>query len=46
MPNYKLTYFNAKARAEPIRMVFAQAGVAFEDKRVSGDEWKELKPSK
>ena len=27
MPNYKLTYFDAKARGEIARLIFAAAGV-------------------
>ena len=46
MSTYKLTYFNVRARAELIRFVFAQAGVEYEDVRVSWDQWQELKPSK
>lgn len=41
---YVLTYFNAKGRAETIRLVFAVAGVPFEDKRIQGQNWPELKP--
>eukprot|EP00118_Oscarella_pearsei_P010352 m.63120 g.63120 ORF g.63120 m.63120 type:complete len:207 (+) comp35145_c2_seq6:178-798(+) len=45
MPTYKLTYFNVRARAELARLIFAQGGVAYEDKRIAGDDWKQLKPS-
>ncbi|KAJ8022537.1 Hematopoietic prostaglandin D synthase [Holothuria leucospilota] len=45
MPSYKLVYFNAKGRAEPSRYMFAQAGVEYEDKRLTPEEWKELKPT-
>ncbi len=49
MPAYKLIYFNAKARAETIRYIFAQAGVAYEDKRLAGgstgEEFAQLKPT-
>jgi len=44
MPSYKLTYFNVMARAEPIRVLFAQAGVEYEDCRIKGEEWQALKP--
>jgi len=44
-PKYKLIYFNSRGRAEPIRMIFAHCEVDFEDKRVTSDEWKEMKPS-
>jgi len=43
MPTYKLTYFNGRGRAEISRLIFAQAGVKYEDVRVK-DEWPELKP--
>ena len=45
MPTYKLTYFDMPGRAETTRMVFVIAGVPFEDKRISQEEWKTLKPS-
>lgn len=45
MPNYKVIYFNAKGRAESIRYVFAQAGVKYEDVRVTGEEFGKMKPS-
>jgi len=43
---YKLTYFNFYGRGEAVRMLFALAGVEYEDKRVewTGDDWKEIKP--
>lgn len=44
-PNFTLFYFNIKALAEPIRYLFAYGGVAFEDVRVTRDEWPALKPS-
>jgi glutathione S-transferase len=44
--NYKLTYFNYYGRGEAVRMLFALAGVEYEDRRieVTGDDWKEFKP--
>ncbi|XP_020630098.1 hematopoietic prostaglandin D synthase-like [Orbicella faveolata] len=45
---YKLTYFNLRARAEPTRLVFAYAGVDYEDIRISFDnqaDWLPLKNS-
>ena len=45
MPQYKLTYFGGRGRAEIIRLIFAQAGVQYEDKRITKEEWGELKPS-
>lgn len=46
MPSYTLIYFDLRARGELIRLVFAEAGQKYEDKRVTFDEWKDLKPSK
>ena len=49
MSSYKLTYFNGRGRAETTRMLFAVAGVKFEDIRVGeddGKEWEAIKPSK
>ena len=45
MPTYKLTYFDARGRGETIRFVFAQAGVEYEDNRITKEEWAQLKPS-
>ena len=45
MPKYKLTYFNSRGKAETSRLVLAQAGMEYEDKRVTWDEWQALKPS-
>ncbi|KAJ7389528.1 hypothetical protein OS493_030913 [Desmophyllum pertusum] len=46
---YKLTYFNLRARAEPTRLVFAYAGVDYEDVRISwenkAEEWPPVKKS-
>ena len=42
----KLTYFNAKGRAELARLVLAQAGAEFEDIRLEREEWLNVKPSK
>ena len=39
MPKYKLTYFPLRGRAESIRIVFAVAGVEFEDNRIDPKEW-------
>jgi len=43
---YKLTYFNFYGRAEASRMLFALAGVEYEDHRLEWDseEWKNFKP--
>lgn len=45
MPTYKLYYFNSKGRAEHVRWIFAQAGVPYEDVRIDGAEWLEIKPT-
>ncbi|OWA55174.1 putative Glutathione S-transferase 4 [Hypsibius exemplaris] len=52
-PKYKLIYFNAPAKAEPLRWMFAYGGVPFEDFRIKerpqivtgkpNPEWDELK---
>ena len=44
MSQYRLIYFNSKGRAELTRFIFAQAGVKYEDKRITKEEWVELKP--
>jgi len=43
--SYKLTYFNVRARAEPIRFIFAAAEVPYEDVRIDRAEWPKMKPS-
>eukprot|EP01129_Flabellula_baltica_P011349 TRINITY_DN494_c0_g1_i1.p1 TRINITY_DN494_c0_g1~~TRINITY_DN494_c0_g1_i1.p1 ORF type:complete len:230 (+),score=71.79 TRINITY_DN494_c0_g1_i1:50-739(+) len=45
MSTYKLTYFNAKGRAEVCRMLFHLGGVEFEDERLAGEEFGALKAS-
>lgn len=45
MPHYKLIYFNARGKAEPIRLLFAEANVPYEDIRVDQKDWPEMKPS-
>ena len=42
----KLIYFNARGRAELSRLILAQAGEDYEDKRVEREEWPALKPCK
>ena len=46
MASYKLTYFEARGRAEAIRLLFAQAGVKYEDNRLKREQWADLKASK
>jgi len=43
--SYKLYYFNGRGRAELSRLIFAQAGVQYEDVRVEQADWPKLKPS-
>jgi glutathione S-transferase len=45
MTTYKLTYFNSRGKAEGSRLVFVQAGVEYEDKRVGQEEWVQVKAS-
>lgn len=44
MPTYKLYYFQARGGAELIRWIFIQAGVPYEDVRLTKEEWAEFKP--
>lgn len=39
MSEYKLTYFDGRARAELIRLVFVASGQKFTDERITVDEW-------
>jgi len=39
MSSYKLYYFNVRGGGEPIRIIFAQAGVKYEDIRFEREEW-------
>ncbi|KAK3581299.1 hypothetical protein CHS0354_033034 [Potamilus streckersoni] len=43
MRTYRLTYFDIRGRAELARLVFTAAGEGFEDRRVTREEWTELK---
>ena len=45
MPAYKLYYFDSRGRAEYTRYLFALAGVEYEDRRITKEEWPTLKPS-
>merc|ERR1712156_791235 len=39
----KLTYFNVRGRAEPSRLILAQAGVEYEDIRIEREDWPKYK---
>ena len=41
----KVYYFDLFARAEPIRMMLTLANVPFEDCRMTGQAWMDLKPT-
>ncbi|GMR37928.1 hypothetical protein PMAYCL1PPCAC_08123, partial [Pristionchus mayeri] len=43
MPHYKLTYFELRARGEPIRMMFAIAGIPYEDQRIKLEDYPDFK---
>ena len=45
MSQYKLTYFDVRARAELSRILFALAGQEYEDNRIDKDTWGPLKES-
>eukprot|EP00091_Calanus_sinicus_P025019 TRINITY_DN9304_c0_g1_i1.p1 TRINITY_DN9304_c0_g1~~TRINITY_DN9304_c0_g1_i1.p1 ORF type:complete len:203 (-),score=76.24 TRINITY_DN9304_c0_g1_i1:55-663(-) len=50
MPAVKLTYFNLRARGEPIRLLLAYGGVKYEDERITPSwedpaPWAALKPT-
>ncbi|CAF4394579.1 unnamed protein product, partial [Adineta steineri] len=43
MATYKLYYFNARGRAEVLRLIFAAAGQRFEDSRFEQNTWPSFK---
>lgn len=45
LEDLKLTYFPLQGRGEPIRLYLKYLEIEFEDIRVTGDEWQELKTS-
>lgn len=45
MPTYKLTYFNVKALAEPLRLLLSYGGADFEDVRLEKENWPAVKNS-
>jgi len=44
MSDIKLTYFYGKGRAEISRLILAFAGVNYQDNRITGEEFKAIKP--
>ncbi|XP_067008301.2 glutathione S-transferase [Anabrus simplex] len=44
-PKYKLTYFEGRGLAEPIRYILCYGGVQFEDNRIQQADWPKIKPS-
>ena len=44
MVEYKLYYFDVRALAEVVRLVFAAAGQKYEDIRFTREKWPEWKP--
>jgi len=44
-PHYKLTYFDVRGLAEPIRMLFAYVKVPYEDNRFQREQWPAIKPT-
>lgn len=45
MPTYKLNYFNGRGRGEVARVLFAVAGVKYEDNRIEFADWPKIKPT-
>jgi len=43
--SYKLTFLNGRGRAELSRLIFAAAGVQYEDVRLERAEWARMKHS-
>ncbi len=43
MDIYKLTYFNLRGVAEPIRLIFKYANVALEDVQIDCKKWNDVK---
>ena len=39
MPQYRLNYFDARGRAEIIRLILTQAGQEFVDHRFNREQW-------
>uniref|UniRef100_A0A1I7SRG3 glutathione transferase n=1 Tax=Bursaphelenchus xylophilus TaxID=6326 RepID=A0A1I7SRG3_BURXY len=45
MPEYKLTYFDCRAYAEPIRLCLHYGGIEFEDYKFTAEQWPAIKPT-
>nr|AFJ24753.1 glutathione S transferase-1 [Schmidtea mediterranea] len=45
MSTVKVTYFDARGRAELIRLVLKASKIEFEDVRITKDKWPEVKPT-
>jgi len=45
MPSYKLTYFDAKGRAEAIRLALHYSGIQFTDERLTREQFAQKKES-
>jgi glutathione S-transferase len=37
----QITYFDVRGRAEPIRLLLEETGVAYEDLQITSDQWQE-----
>ena len=46
MPEYKLTYFDVRAKGETARLLFALKGQEYTDVRIQQSEWPALKSGK
>ena len=44
MSDIKLSYFNARGRAETARLILAHAGVRYIDQRLTADQFNKVKP--
>ena len=38
-----VTYFDIRARAEPIRLILEETGIQYEDQQITGQEWPKLR---
>lgn len=46
MPQYKLTYYDARGEAEVTRWIFAYGGIDYVDDRIKKEDWPERQKSK